>query len=78
VIGVAVLGAILIGSGVVTSIGEAAGPTSGAAADPASVRAVFAIVFAAAAAAQAVTLVLILLMRELPLRGPQHGSGEPA
>jgi EmrB/QacA subfamily drug resistance transporter len=76
VIGVAALGAILIGSGIVDSIGEAAG---GHALDPERVneaRAVFGLVFAAAALAQAVSFVLLAMMRELPLRG--HATAEVA
>ncbi|BBE73307.1 MDR family MFS transporter [Oharaeibacter diazotrophicus] len=73
VIGVAVLGAVLISTGVAAAVGEGMHQAGGAAAGEAA--AVFRWVFAVAAAAQAASLVLLLAMEEKPLRG--HAGPPP-
>lgn len=67
VLGVALLGAVLIGWGVVEQIGE--GAAAGASTSSAEAAKAFSVVFAVAAGAQAIAFVLMCLMRQQPLRG---------
>ncbi len=67
VIGVAILGAILINTGITAAVGE--GLHRAADTPVADVGPVFAIVFAVAGVAQGLGLLLLILMEERPLRG---------
>jgi len=69
VIGVAVLGAVLLGYGVVETIGEAAGHGSVEPERAAAAGTAFRSLFLVAAGAEAIALVFLLMMRQLPLRG---------
>lgn len=77
VIGVAALGAILIGTGVVEHVGEGASAGAGDPAARAAAGDVFRWLFAAAAAAQVMCLLLLLAMEERPLRGHRPAEASP-
>ncbi|ODN70886.1 MDR family MFS transporter [Methylobrevis pamukkalensis] len=71
-IGVAALGAVLLGHGVVEAIGEGAGVSQ--AAERTAAGAAFTTLFLAAVASQLLGLCFLLMMRELPLRGAAQSA----
>lgn len=74
VIGVAILGAILINTGVAAAVGEGLHRTGASGMADTDVSAVFSTVFVVAGIAQGIGLLLLALMEERPLRGQPMAS----